>query len=463
MSTVASLGSSQITSQLTQAQARLQAPITQLGTEITADKAVISAWGTISGAVSTLSQSLAGISDLSKINNISATSTTSTVATATAAIGAQTGTFSLSGVKLAKPQELYSALQSSAGAKLTGGAGSLSISLANGKSEKVSVGSGSLTLNGVAAAINQKAGGVKASVIGTSTGARLVLQGSAAGSSQAFSVAGTGALASFSYTPGSAGGTEVRAQTASNATLNINGVPVTSASNTLGSAVAGVSITLAGSGSTTISVASSPTQLSSAISSVATSLNSAISTIAKETAYVPASTAGSGSSTAKAGPLLGNYTATDLSNQLMTAVSGIAASGLSAAAIGLSVSSTGAVSFNSGTFGSAFAKNPTGVQALIGKLYASLDGISKAAIGSTSGSSTGTASTGSIGAATSSLQSQITSINSEVTQLTKQNNAQLNILVQQYSAAEAAATSAQISQAYLSIFTAAGSSGSSTG
>ena len=461
MSSVSSLGSSQISSELSQVEARLQAPITQLNNEVTTDKADISAWGTISGAVSTLSQSLAGISNISTINNLTTSSTQNTVATATAAIGAQTGTFTLSGVKLAKSQEIYSALQSSAKAALSGGAGSLTISLSNGKSENISVGSGSLTLSGVAAAINKTPGGVQASVISTSQGARLVLQGSATGSSQAFSVKGTGALASFAYAPGSANSTEVVTQSAKNASLAINGVPVTSASNTLGSAISGVTISLVGSGSTTVSVTQSSTQLSTALSSVATSLSSVLSTIATQTAFVPASsaTASASAKAAKSGPLLGNFTATDLSTQLLSALSGAAASGLSANAIGLTVGANGKVSFNSTTFGSALAKNPTGVQALVGKIYSTLDGIATGAIGTSASTTTGAAATtGSIAAQMTSLQDSITSINSQVAQITKENNAQLNILVQEYSAAESESTSAQITQSYLDVFTSTGNS-----
>jgi flagellar hook-associated protein 2 len=141
---------------------------------------------------------------------------------------------------------------------------------------------------------------------------------------------------------------------------------------------------------------------------------------------------------------------------------------MSAAGIGLSVSSTGAVTFSSATFSSAFAKNPTAVQSLVSQIYSTLDGITTAAIGtsgastststSTSTSSTGTASTGSIGAQTASLNASVTSIDSQITEITKQNNAQLEILVNEYSAAEAESTSAQVSAAYLSIFTGSGSS-----
>ena len=114
------------------------------------------------------------------------------------------------------------------------------------------------------------------------------------------------------------------------------------------------------------------------------------------------------------------------------------------------------MSFNSTTFGSALAKNPTGVQALVGKIYSTLDGIATGAIGTSASTTTGAAAT--IAAQTTSLQDSITSINSQVAQITKENNAQLNILVQEYSAAESESTSAQITQSYLDVFTSTGNS-----
>jgi flagellar hook-associated protein 2 len=456
---VSSLGSSQISSEISTVEARLEKPITALQDQQTTDKAIISAWGVVSGSVSSLSTALAGIKDISTINNRSATSTLSTVATATAANTAAVGQYSLTGVTLAKTQEIYSAVLGSGSAKLGSGSGSLTITLKGGKTEQVQVGSGSLTLNGVAAAVNKLAGGVQASVIGTSTGARLVLQGSATGSSQAFSVQGTGALQKFDYSSAGTGGSGsfTRAQAAGNASFSINGVPVTSTTNTITTAVSGVTIALAGSGSTTLSVSSSPGGIANAVDSVATSLNAALSSIAKETAFTATSSTSSTSSasSATAGPLLGNFTATDLTNQLLTSVSGAAASGVTSNTIGLSVSSTGSVSFNSATFAAAYAKNPTAVTTLINQIYKSLSTVTTGALGSSG-------TNGSINAQTTGLNDDVTSINSQIASITTSNNDQLQILVQEYTAAETASTSASITESYLSIFNSS-TSGSSTG
>jgi flagellar hook-associated protein 2 len=243
------------------------------------------------------------------------------------------------------------------------------------------------------------------------------------------------------------------AQSAKNANFKINGIPVSTTTNTVTTAVAGVSINLAASGSTTLSISSSPGGLAGALTSVATNLNSAVAAIAKETAFVPASSAASaGSSSAKSGPLLGNFTASDMSNELLTAVTGAAASGMTSNAVGLTVSSTGAVSFNSATFSTAYAQNPTGVTALVNQIYKNLSAVTSGALGGTGGD-------GSISAQTKAAQSDVTSLGTQITQIDKNNAAQLQILEEEYSIAEAASTAAETTQAYLSIFTSTGSSG----
>ena len=185
------------------------------------------------------------------------------------------------------------------------------------------------------------------------------------------------------------------AQTASNSSLTINGVPITATSNKISSAMTGVSLTLTGNtAASTLTIGSSTTGISSAVGKVATDLNAAIASISKETYWAGSSTTTSrpprASSAEKSGALAGNYTAESISNQLLSAVSGAAASGMTSNSIGLTVSSKGAVALNSTTFASAYAKNPTAVQKLLGQIYTGLSTATKQALGS----STGTSSTG---------------------------------------------------------------------
>jgi len=463
-STVSSLSSAAISSALNADKTRLQKPITQLTTQETADKAEISAWGSIQGSVSSLSSVLSGIADIASTNTLKASSTAASVATATAASSAVAGTYTLSSATLAKTQEIYSAVQSSAAKNIgAGSAGKLIFTLTSGKTESVTVQPANQTLTGIAAAINAVDGGVQATVIGTSTGARLVLQSSAPGSANGFGFSGSGGLAALKYSAASAGGSFTRAQIAADASVKINGVPITSTSNTISSAVKGLTIKLVSSGTAAITVASSAGSISGAVSSVVSSLNAAIATIATETKYVApkssASASAASASSAKSGPLLGNFTATNLSTQLLAAVSGAAASGLSSTGIGLKVGSTGKVTFSSAAFNTAYEANPTGVAALLTKIHTSLSTLTVGALGSAS--ATAANNKGSIAVQTAAQQNAITGLQTDALQIAKENNAQLQILVKEYTTAEAASTNAQITQTYLSIFT--GTSNSSSG
>jgi flagellar hook-associated protein 2 len=474
-SSVAGLGSSQITSELDTIEERLQAPITQLTDQITTDKAEISAFGTIQGAISSLSSSLSGIEDVSTINTRTAAGGGG-VFTATAGSAAQKGTFNVNVNALASVQEIFSTTKAtssaSAAAKLGSGSGTLTFNLKGGKTETVTVGSGSMTLNGIASAINKVAGGVQAGVVSTANGAELTLQSSATGSSQAFSVSGTGTLAKFDFSsanpPSANASAPVKlAQTASNASLTINGVPITSTSNKISSALTGVSLTLTAKGNSTLTIGSSINGISSAVGKVATDLNTAISTIAKQTLFVGSSNSASASASAsapKSGALAGNFTAEGISNQLLSAVSGAAASGMSSNSIGLTVSSKGAVALNAATFASAFAKNPTAVQTLLGKISSALGTVTKQALGTSTGTSGGTGNSvgeGTLTAQTDALQNTITSINSNISQMEKADTTQLDSVAAEFSAAESAASNASVTSLFLSIFTGSGSSSSS--
>ncbi|HEY1858027.1 flagellar filament capping protein FliD [Acidocella sp.] len=468
-STISSLGSSQISSEITDYEDRLAEPVTQLDAQITTDKADISAWGTIQGTLSTLSTSLSGIADLSTINTRNASVGTSSVLSATAGSAAQTGTYSVDVKSLASVQEIYSsaAVAKTASAKLGSATGNSTLSFTIGsgskaKTETVTVGSGSMTLNGIASAINKMAGGVKAGVVTTATGAELTLQSSSTGASQAFSVSGTGSLAQFDYSNSTTGTTSpmmFSAQTAKNSSLTLNGVPIIRSSNNISSAMPGVSLTLTSKGSSTLNIGSSPTAITSAVGTVASDLNSALSTISKETFWAGSSTttaSASASSAAKSGGLAGNTTAESISNQLLSAVSGAAASGMTSNSIGLTVSSKGTVALDSTTFAAAYTQNPTAVQKLLGEIQTSLSTATKQALGSstsTSSDSTATVGGGTIAAQTDSYTNTITSINTEISQMEKTDTVELNNLAAAYSTAESAATNASVTQMYLDIYT----------
>jgi flagellar hook-associated protein 2 len=134
------------------------------------------------------------------------------------------------------------------------------------------------TLADVAAAINGKNAGVTAYVSNTTGGAKLVLKGTE-GAANSFALDATGdpGVTNLAFDPANPG-TGRLLTSAGNANLKIDGLPVTSASNTLTDAIPGVTMTLTGTNS------GSPTQVtfndpSTAISAAMTDLTSALNEI----------------------------------------------------------------------------------------------------------------------------------------------------------------------------------------
>ncbi|HTW09121.1 MAG TPA: flagellar filament capping protein FliD [Acidimicrobiales bacterium] len=221
---------------------------------------------------------------------------------------------------------------------------------------EVNTGNGSL--QSVVQAINASGIGITASAVATGQNQyNLSLQSNAAGAANTINVA-----------PGSFSGlgslTTVTA--AQNAEVTVGTGPgafeVTNDSNSITGLMPGVTLHLQNADpgtETTISLQPDGTTMASTVQSLVTAANQLITDLNKATAFTPAS----GSTSASAGPLLGDPTASDLLNSVLSAVSGavgVNSSG-SLAALGITMNSDGTLSFNSATFASAYDANPTQV------------------------------------------------------------------------------------------------------
>ena len=93
--------------------------------------------------------------------------------------------------------------------------------------------------------INAVGGSVTASILTDASGARLMLRSKETGAANAFLVTttGGGALDGLTWNPQTATGGATSAQVAANAAALLNGIPVTSASNTMNDIVDGVTLT----------------------------------------------------------------------------------------------------------------------------------------------------------------------------------------------------------------------------
>jgi flagellar hook-associated protein 2 len=434
----------------------------------TQDNTQISAYGTLSAALSALQAAVAPLSDGTTLNAFSTTLSGSGI-TATAASGAVAGTYSLNVSQVATAQVLTSAAYGSTTSLVTSGTASLTLSLGSNQTT-ISIDSAHSTLADIASAINSASNnpGVTASVVTGTDGAHLVLHSTASGSANAISIGVTGASSSDSINQlaiQTTAGTSLSGVTsataaqlsanqsqftntanwtqttaAQDAYFTIDGTAVTSASNTVTSALAGVTLNLTAaalgsSTSSSSSSSSSSTQTqtltisqdtsaqSSAINNFVTLYNTLVSTMGALTAF---------SSTATSqGVLLGDSTLNMIQNQLASIVAGGVGSGSSKttlASIGVTLQADGTLSLDSTTLDNALQNN----QSALASLFNSTNGIAEQL---NTNITSYTSTTGIIQNRTDALNNDLTSLTNQQTvltnwqtQLTSMYNAQFTAL-----------------------------------
>ncbi len=334
-------------------------PLTRLDAQKTSYNAKLSAFGQLKSALSKLQDAAA---TLTKASTFSAT--TSNVGdtksfTATSTSGAQTGSYSIEVGQLARAQRTATSATTapdvSAGGKLT-------ITLASGGSKEVDFSSGG-SLQDLRNAINAADAGVSAQIVNNGSVDQLVISSKESGASNAFSLAGTGALAGFSFDPAAPAGDMVSVQTAQDATVKIDGLSITRASNTISDAIEGVTLKLVKptDGEATIAVSRDDEPAKKAIDDFAKAYNELNSLIRSQTNYDSASK--------KAGALNGDSSV----RSIQTQIRGVFAnpiSGLDGAKmlseIGLSFKSDGSMVVDSTKLGEALADPALKVSQLFG-------------------------------------------------------------------------------------------------
>ncbi|HEX3860986.1 MAG TPA: flagellar filament capping protein FliD [Stellaceae bacterium] len=346
MATVTSvLSSDQITALIQQASANFQAPATALQAQEKPIQTQISALGDVQGALSGLQSALSGLVDVQTLAQRTVTTSPDGAVNATATNDAAPGNYVLSNIQLAQSETLVSTGFASTSGSL--GAGSLTIQVGSGSPVTLNIASGQDDLADIATAINQANTGVKASVVFDGSNYRLELAG-AVGAANSFTVSGTGGLSGLSSS-GASGLTQIQA--AGDAQFSLNGIAITSGSNTISGAVTGLTFTLAASGTATVTVSQDVSALDTAADGVVTALNQVLSTINKYASFDP---------TSGAGPLLGDINVQLVRTQLLNAISSpTAAGGLSnsnygsLASIGFSITSGGTIALDDTAFKAA--------------------------------------------------------------------------------------------------------------
>ncbi|EUC21294.1 flagellar filament capping protein FliD [Paraburkholderia hospita] len=369
------------------------------------DTAEISAIGQIKSALSALQTAVAGFTDGSALSQVKATMSGSGI-TATPTTGAGPGTYSVNVSQIATASSFTSAGIAS-GTPLA--AGTMTINLGSSSSMQVSVTAGE-SLSDVASSINKSGSnpGVNASVITSTdnTGSKtqyLVITSTKTGLANSISVSTTN---NSQLTTGSTGVSTVAGQ---DAKLTINGLNVVSSSNTVDSALTGITLDVSQATlntSQTLSVAVDTTAQTTAINNFVTAYNSFKSTISGLTSY--------DTSSSTAGPLLGDAMTNTISNGLASLVSsGVTSSGAtySLSSIGIDLQPDGTLVADSTKLQTALTSNSATVNALfnsVNGMGAKLDDFAN----------TYTQSSGTIDQRTSALQTDLNNLSDQQTQLT---------------------------------------------
>ena len=294
---------------------------------------------------STLSDQLNALSDTAGVlSTVTATSSDSGVLTATALPGTALGSHTIVVNSLAATGSSYSTAVASSSTTLAAGSFDLT---ANGKTTTISYGSSSVTtLAQLAASINSQSLGVTANVVTDASGARLSLAAQSSGSAADFSIANVSGL-SFTHVNGA------------DASLTVDGVPITSASNTVTGAVNGLTLNLQSSSpGTPINLTLTPdtTNITTEINNFVYAYNQLITDVNSQFSF--------NSSTGTSGTLSGDSVVRGLQSSLLSTAnySDSKSSISSLAALGISTNKDGTLTLDSSTLADAISNNFSGVQ-----------------------------------------------------------------------------------------------------
>ena len=318
----------------------------------------LSAFGTVSGALSALNDSVSALQGSDPLIGRSATSAEPEVFTATATPQAATGTFDVEVVELARADRAAS--QAFASSDTEVGTGTLELGL-GGTSFTLDIDGSNNQLGQIRDAINAAADnpGITASVINSDDGSRLILSGNETGAANTLSVSasgGDGGLADLE--------TLTTLQAASDAVVRVDGFEVTASENSISGVIQGVTLELgeARPGETfELAVTEDRSRVLQQARDLVERLNSLSDTVDRVTAFNP--------ETGQAAPLLGDSALRNIESR----ISGVLASQVGAPgtafgslpALGIRTGADGQLQIDEARFNQALDEAPETVEAVL--------------------------------------------------------------------------------------------------
>jgi flagellar hook-associated protein 2 len=282
-----------------------------------------------------------------QLTDVAATSSNSNILTASATAGTPTGTHSVVVTNLATTSSAYSSAVATSSTPIA--AGTISIQVGTGAASTITVDGTNNTLDGLAQTINNANIGVSASVVNDANGARLAIVSNTSGAPGNLTITASSGLPTFT-----------QAVKGVNANLTVDGIPVSSTSNTVSGAINGVTLNLAAQSpgtAVTLSVGPDVTQQETAINAFVTAYNTVVADLNTQFAISATSN--------QQGPLATDSTIELAQGQILGAAS-FATTGNGAinslADLGISVNNDGTLSVNSSQLGAALQSNASAVQ-----------------------------------------------------------------------------------------------------
>jgi flagellar hook-associated protein 2 len=304
--------------------------LTQLNTEVTA----------LSNAVDTLNDAAGALSARA------VSSSEPAIATATASNSTPVGSHTIVVNNLASSSSYYSGAVANSTTPLA--AGTFTIQVGTQPAATITIDATNNTLDGLAAAITNANIGVTASVVNDSNGARLAIVSNT-----------SGAASDLTVNAGSSGLTFTKGATGTDASLTVDGVPISSASNTIANSVAGLTINLVGADpNTQVQIAVSPDtdKVTQAVKDFVTAYNAIIQDLNSQFTF--------NTSTNSAGPLAADAGARMVQTELLSAVTytGTGNSFNTLAQLGVSMENDGTLTVDDAKLSSAVNSDFAGVQ-----------------------------------------------------------------------------------------------------
>lgn len=350
-------------------------PADALTTKNTKLQTQVSTWGKIQSNFSALQDASSKLMDSSFWSTTTAKSSDDASVSVSTGSNAAAGSYAVNVTQLAAAQSVASSAFTASTSPV--GEGTLRIELGKYTTDNsttppavtfaakaaatavdISIGPGDNTLEKIRDRINTANAGVSATIVTDASGARLVMRGQS-GEENAFRVSVTETatapgLSALAYSAATGATSAMsRTQTAQNAQATINGLNVSSASNTLSNVLDGVTLKLNKTTTTpaTVNVDLDTSSISKGVNDFVSAYNSVVSTIRVQTLYDDASKT--------AGPLQGNATARGLLSQMRSLISSntSASSAFSRLSdIGIDINKDGTLSTKSTKFNDAMGK-----------------------------------------------------------------------------------------------------------